>query len=81
MLVIKQRQLDRTALREKKILQKENFEIDSMNAPIILSPGNYSKKRKREEILEDFDELLEELTEKIDEEENLDDTMQGSILN
>ena len=55
MLLIKQRQLDRTALREKEILQKENLEIDAMNAPIILSPGNSSKNRKRDEILVDFD--------------------------
>ena len=51
MLVIKHRQLNRAATREQKVREKENLEKDAMNAPIILSPGNISKKRKRDDIL------------------------------
>ena len=32
-----------------------------MNAPIDVTQAQQSKKRKREDILEDFDELLDEI--------------------
>ena len=82
MLIIKLRQLDRIASREAIALEEINSEINEMNDRIVLSPSQPNKKRKREEQLDDFDELLEELTEELDfdEEETLCHTLEGNLF-
>ena len=80
MLIIKQRQLDLAASREVKAQEDLINEINDMNAPIILSPNKKSKALTRDDILGDYDDLIDELTEELDDEENLDDTLENEEL-
>ena len=80
LLLIKQRQMDRDAELETSARNKIQAEINKMNEPIELDNSNEqpTKKLKRDQVLDDLDFSLDELTDEVEEEDELSDTLNGS---